>query len=316
MSPLFKGIGYGMMTVRFLVNAYYVVICAWALFYLFAGFTKNLPWAECINEWNTLDCYTRSKALGCNPWYNETVDDKLWNMTYYSGECVTKEDYCLDHDYPFGYSGVGNDSCVNSTHYYPFVNTTQDNSISPAEDYFNGYVLGVVKDENGTMHTWDDFGELKWDLSLCLLLAWILVTLSLIGGLQSLGKVAYVITLSPYVVLTALIAYTAQLPGAMNGINYYLEPKWEELLEVRVWSKAATQILFSLSVGFGSQLVLASYNSFKNNTQRDAILIAICNSLTSVYAGFVVFTILGFLEHETRSPIDKVRMKKSPDTDA
>ena len=44
---------------------------------------------------------------------------------------------------------------------------------------------------------------------------------------------------------------------------------------------------------------LSTYNSFKNNTQRDAVIISICNSLTSVYAGFVVFAILGFMKDQT-----------------
>ena len=41
---------------------------------------------------------------------------------------------------------------------------------------------------------------------------------------------------------------------------------------------------------------LSTYNNFENNTQRDAVIISICNSLTSVYAGFVVFAILGFMK--------------------
>ena len=47
MVPVFKGLGYGMLTVRLLVNAYYVVIQAWALFYLGVGFTDELPWGSC-----------------------------------------------------------------------------------------------------------------------------------------------------------------------------------------------------------------------------------------------------------------------------
>ena len=39
---------------------------------------------------------------------------------------------------------------------------------------------------------------------------------------------------------------------------------------------------------------------------RDASLIAICNSGTSIFAGFVVFAILGFLAKETEVPIENV----------
>ena len=84
------------------------------------------------------------------------------------------------------------------------------------------------------------------------------------------------------------------------------QPEWEKLTEIKIWAKGASQILFSLSVAFGSQLVLSSYNNFKNNSHRDSIIVGICNSLTSVYAGIVVFLILGFLADKTGTTIPQV----------
>ena len=78
------------------------------------------------------------------------------------------------------------------------------------------------------------------------------------------------------------------------------------LQDIDVWYSAASQILLSLSLGMGSQVALSSYNKFTNNTLRDAFIIGIANSLTSLYAGFVVFAILGFLAHETATTVDKV----------
>ena len=75
---------------------------------------------------------------------------------------------------------------------------------------------------------------------------------------------------------------------------------------IDVWYRAASQILLSLSLGLGSQFALCSFNNFKNNTIRDAILIACCNSATSIYAGFTVFAIMGFLAKETETTVDKV----------
>ena len=76
--------------------------------------------------------------------------------------------------------------------------------------------------------------------------------------------------------------------------------------KIDVWYRAASQILFSLSLGYGSQFALCSYSNFKNNTIRDAILIGICNSATSIFAGFVVFAILGFLAEETGVKVEDV----------
>ena len=45
----------------------------------------------------------------------------------------------------------------------------------------------------------------------------------LIKGIQSYGKAAYVITLSPYFILTALIIYAAQLPGKVSNSDLVTE---------------------------------------------------------------------------------------------
>jgi SNF family Na+-dependent transporter len=81
----------------------------------------------------------------------------------------------------------------------------------------------------------------RWQLALCLLASWVIIFLTLVKGLKAYGKVAYVVTLSPYFVLTALMIYAVQLPGASDGIYFYLKPEWNKLLEIDIWAKAASQ---------------------------------------------------------------------------
>ena len=77
---------------------------------------------------------------------------------------------------------------------------------SPSEDFWNARVLGLDVLGGHIENNWEDWGNIRWEIVGCLALSWTLVCLSLIKGIQSYGKVAYVITLSPYFVLTFLLS--------------------------------------------------------------------------------------------------------------
>lgn len=47
------GVGYATQVIVALLNIYYIVVLAWAVFYLSQSFTWDLPWASCNNTWNT-----------------------------------------------------------------------------------------------------------------------------------------------------------------------------------------------------------------------------------------------------------------------
>ena len=74
----------------------------------------------------------------------------------------------------------------------------------------------------------------------------------------------------------------------------------------KVWVDAATQVIFSLGPACGCVITLSSYNRFERNCHRDAVLIAVSNSVTSMFSGLVVFSILGFMAHVTDQDIANV----------
>lgn len=69
-------------------------------------------------------------------------------------------------------------------------------------------------------------------------------------------------------------------------------------MDLKVWADAAIQIFFSLGPGWGGIVNMASFNNFRNNAKGDSIYIPIINCSTSIFAGFVVFSVLGFLSRK------------------
>ncbi|XP_047486282.1 sodium- and chloride-dependent betaine transporter-like isoform X2 [Penaeus chinensis] len=227
------------------------------------------------------DCFTDAEAERC----------KNSSLVYYNRTCLSVGDYC-------GLAGLGG---LNETHCHDPANgsawvrpvETVLARISASEDYFKNRMLGV------TGRSWDDMGGLRWELVGCLALAWVIVGACLAKGVKSSGKVVYFTALFPYVILAVLFVRGITLDGAMKGIEFYfLQPDFSRLMEVEVWSDAAIQIFYSLGVSFGCLITLSSYNKFNNNCMRDAIIIAFANCSTSVFSGFVIFSILGFLAQE------------------
>ncbi|KAI4823900.1 hypothetical protein KUCAC02_012454 [Chaenocephalus aceratus] len=135
---------------------------------------------------------------------------------------------------------------------------------------------------------------------------YVIPCLGIFMGLSSKYAVVYFTALFPYLVLVVLLAHGVTLPGALDGIVYYLKPDWSKLGEAQVWIDAGTQIFFSYAIGLGALTALGSYNRFHNNCYQDAFLLAMINSGTSFFAGFVVFSVLGFMAAEQGVDISKV----------
>ncbi|ESP01958.1 hypothetical protein LOTGIDRAFT_111250 [Lottia gigantea] len=149
-------------------------------------------------------------------------------------------------------------------------------------------------------------GNIKWDLALCLLLAWIVVYFCIWKGIKSSGKVMYFTATSPYILMLVLLIRGVTLDGASEGIKYYLLPDWSKLAEPQVWVDAGTQIFFSYSISLGTLTALGSYNKFHHNCYRDTVMFAAVNSGTSFLAGFVTFSVLGFMAKQQNVSISEV----------
>ncbi|XP_065590803.1 sodium-dependent proline transporter [Cyrtonyx montezumae] len=175
------------------------------------------------------------------------------------------------------------------------------NTVSPSEEYWSRYVLHI-QGSSGI----GDPGRIRWNLCLCLLLSWIIVYLCILKGVKSSGKVVYFTATFPYLILVMLLIRGVTLEGAWKGIRFYLTPQFDHLLSSKVWIEAALQIFYSLGVGFGGLLTFASYNTFHQNIYRDTFIVTLGNAITSILAGFAIFSVLGYMSQELGVPVNQV----------
>ncbi|XP_038604543.1 sodium- and chloride-dependent neutral and basic amino acid transporter B(0+) [Tachyglossus aculeatus] len=268
--PLFQGVGITMVLISVFVTIYYNVIIAYSLYYLFASFQKVLPWSDCFS-WADSNCSRFPIVTHCN---------------------ISLEGEDLQVNYSWALQN--NFTCLNHS-------LVEQPGQLPSEQYWNKVAL---QRSSGMEET----GVVVWYLALCLLLAWVIVGAALFKGIKSSGKVVYFTALFPYVVLLILLVRGATLEGAQKGISYYIgqQSNFTKLKEAEVWKDAATQIFYSLSVAWGGLVALSSYNRFNNNCFSDAIVVCLTNCLTSVFAGFAIFSILGHMAHISGKEVSQV----------
>lgn len=150
-------------------------------------------------------------------------------------------------------------------------------------------------------------GDLRSPILFSLTLVWLVSWFILFKGVQKGLERANKIFMPLLFLLTAVIVlWSLNLPGASQGISIYLTPDFSRLRDIRVWMDAFSQIFFSLSVGFGIMVAYASYLPRKSEVARDAVIISLTNCFFSVFAGFGVFSVLGYMSHATGLPFSEV----------
>ncbi len=139
-----------------------------------------------------------------------------------------------------------------------------------------------------------------------LFLTWLAVFLIVCKGVRRVSKVVWITVPLPWVLLLILVIRGLTLEGASEGIRYYLTPDFEALKDPKTWLAAYGQIFFSLTLGFGVMIAYASYLPRKSDVANNAFIIGFANCMTSFFAGFAVFSVLGFLAVSLEKPVADV----------
>ncbi|XP_038142317.1 sodium- and chloride-dependent GABA transporter 2-like isoform X4 [Cyprinodon tularosa] len=192
------------------------------------------------------------------------------------------------------------ENCVEFDQKSDYFNMTiPENATSPVREFWERRILNIT----GSI---EELGSIRWELALCLLLSWIICYFCVWKGVKSTGKVVYFTATFPYLMLAVLLIRGITLPGASDGIKFYLYPDPSRLADPQVWMDAGTQIFYSFAICIGCLVALGSYNKYNNNCYKDCVYLCLLNSGTSFVAGFAIFSALGFMAYEQNTDISKV----------
>ena len=118
---------------------------------------------------------------------------------------------------------------------------------------------------------------------------WTMVIILLCFGICAMGLKNGVILL--VVLMVVLVFRSVTLPGAEEGLKYYLVPDFKKLSEhgiLNVIFAAMTHAFFTLSIGMGSMEIFGSYLSKERKLTGEAISVTILDTLIALMAGIII----------------------------
>ena len=138
-------------------------------------------------------------------------------------------------------------------------------------------------------------GGISFPVLLGLIAVWFSIFFILYKGVGRIGKVVALTVPIPTILLIILTIRGLTLPGAIEGISYYLTPDFSALGDVNVWLAAYAQVFFSFSLAQGIMITYASFLKKKSDLTNNAFIVALADAGTSFLAGFAVFSVVGYL---------------------
>ena len=122
-------------------------------------------------------------------------------------------------------------------------------------------------------------------LLVAVLLAFLILSYGLQGGLERVTK--YMMT-SLMVLILILAVRSFMLPGAAEGLRFYLIPDFSRITG-KVVVNAMNQAFFTLSVGMGGMAIFGSYIEKEHSLMGESVRIILLDCFVAVTAGLIIF---------------------------
>lgn len=113
-----------------------------------------------------------------------------------------------------------------------------------------------------------------------------------IGLRNGLERITKFMMLALLFIMVMLVAYSLTMPGAAEGLEFYLVPDFDRMMSqgpLDVIVAAMSQAFFTLSIGIGSMAVFGSYIGKEHRMLGESIRIAVLDLLVAFMAGLIIF---------------------------
>lgn len=126
--------------------------------------------------------------------------------------------------------------------------------------------------------------SIPWD-AVAIFLTVLVICAGVVKGIERISKI---IMPALFLIFIVLIFQSLSLPGAMEGVKFLLQPKWEYLLKADTWVMALGQAFFTVSINGCGMVVYGSYLKKEYDIPHLAVSTAVLDTLAAVLASFVI----------------------------
>ena len=142
-----------------------------------------------------------------------------------------------------------------------------------------GNVFGNMLAQPGYMTAW---------MIVAVLIGFFVCSLGLQNGVERITKVMMSCL---FIILLALCVRSVTLPGAGEGISFYLIPNFHRMLEAGIGEvvyAAMGQAFFTLSLGIGAMSIFGSYISKDRSLTGETVSICALDTIVALLAGLAI----------------------------
>ena len=134
----------------------------------------------------------------------------------------------------------------------------------------------------------DPFEQIVW-MAITVLLGFFVCSRGLQNGIERIGKWMMG---ALFVLILVLAVHSFVLPGAGEGLAFYLLPDWNRAAEMGIGNvivAAMNQAFFTLSLGVGAMEIFGSYMSRDYTLAGEALRICALDTCVAICSGLIIF---------------------------